>query len=49
MYTLIFSKIIHDDIDSCYRYITETLEVPKAVENLIKELIDKLEYIGLVQ
>jgi mRNA-degrading endonuclease RelE of RelBE toxin-antitoxin system len=45
MYILVFSKIIHEDIDSSYIYIKETLEAPQAAENLIKELIEKLSYI----
>jgi plasmid stabilization system protein ParE len=46
MYTLVFSKIIHEDIDSSYNYIKETLEAPQAAENLIKEIIEKLNYIN---
>ena len=45
MWTLVFSKIIRDDIDICYNYIKETLEAPQAAENLIEELIKKLDYI----
>jgi plasmid stabilization system protein ParE len=45
MYTLVFSKIIHEDIDSSYTYIKKTLEAPWAAENLIKEIIEKLNYI----
>ena len=45
MYKLLFSKIINDDIDSCYNYIKDTLEAPIAAENLMKELNDKLDYI----
>jgi len=45
MYTLVFSKIIDDDIDSSYNYIKDTLEAPVAAENLMKELYDKLNYI----
>jgi plasmid stabilization system protein ParE len=45
MYTLAFSKIINDDVYQSYTYIKETLEVSKAAEDLIEELIDKLNYI----
>jgi plasmid stabilization system protein ParE len=45
MYTLVFSRIIHEDIDSSYIYIKETLKAPGAAENLIKEIIEKLNYI----
>jgi plasmid stabilization system protein ParE len=45
MYALIFSKIINDDVYQSYTYIKETLEASKAAEDLIEELIDKLNYI----
>ena len=45
MYSLNFSKIIYKDIDSSYKYIAETLEAPKAAENLVEEIIQKLNYI----
>jgi toxin ParE1/3/4 len=45
MYLLNFTKIIHEDIDSSYKYIAEKLEAPRAAENLIKEIIEKLNYI----
>jgi toxin ParE1/3/4 len=45
MYTLLFPKIIHDDVDSCYNYIKEKLEAPKAAEDMIRELIKKMNYI----
>jgi len=45
MYNLVFSKIIDEDIDLCYNYIKETLEAPKAAEDLMKELYKKLDYI----
>jgi mRNA-degrading endonuclease RelE of RelBE toxin-antitoxin system len=45
MYTLLFSKIIHEDVDSCYNYVKETLEAPRAAEDMIGELIKKLDYI----
>jgi len=32
-YNLAFSKIIDEDIDSCYNYINDKLEAPMAAEN----------------
>jgi len=45
MYDLIFSKIIDFDIDQSYKYIKETLEAPKAAENLFNELYVKINSI----
>jgi plasmid stabilization system protein ParE len=45
MYLLNFAKIIHEDIDSSYKYMAEKLGVLKAAENLIEEIIEKLNYI----
>ena len=45
MYVLNFSKIIHEDVNSCYTYIKETLEAPGAAEKLIETLIGKLNYL----
>ena len=45
MYNLSFSKIIDEDIDSCYNYIKDKLDAPMAAENLMKELYEKLNYI----
>lgn len=45
MYALIYTKIIEEDIDSSYTYIKEKLEAPQADENLIKEIIEKINYI----
>jgi plasmid stabilization system protein ParE len=45
MYLLNFTKIIHEDIDSSYKYIVEKLGAPRAAENLIEEIIEKLNYI----
>jgi len=45
MYELVFSKIIDEEIDSCYDYIKDILEAPMAAKNLIKELYEKLNYI----
>jgi toxin ParE1/3/4 len=40
MYNFYYSKVIDDDIDSCYFYIKEKLEAPKAAENLMKEFYE---------
>jgi plasmid stabilization system protein ParE len=45
MYLLAFPKQIDIDFDSCYEYITEKLEAPRAAENLFDEIIIKLDYI----
>ena len=45
VYNLAFSKIIDEDIDSCYNYINDKLEAPMAAENLMKELYEKLNHI----
>jgi len=45
MYELIFSKIIEENIDSCYNYIKENLEAPVATEKLMNELYEKINYI----
>jgi addiction module RelE/StbE family toxin len=45
MFNLSFSKILDEDIDSCYNYIKDKLEAPKAAENLMKELYEKLNHI----
>ena len=45
MYELVFSKIIEEDIDSCYSYIKDNLEAPMAAEKLMEELYVKLNYI----
>jgi len=45
MYNLSFSKIIDEDIDSCYNYIKDKLDAPMAAENLMKELYEKLNHI----
>jgi plasmid stabilization system protein ParE len=45
MYSLAYSKIIRNDIKSSYIYIKEKLESPMAAENLIIELINKLNYL----
>jgi len=45
MNQLVFSKIIDEDIDSCYNYIKDVLEAPMAAENLMEELYEKLNHI----
>jgi septation ring formation regulator EzrA len=45
VFNLVFSKIIDEDIDSCYNYINDKLEAPMAAENLMKELYEKLNQI----
>ena len=43
MFNLTFSKILDDDIDSCYFYIKDNLQAPMAAENLMKELYVKID------
>ena len=45
MYTLVFSKVIRDDINSCYNYIKDTLEAPEAANKMIEELMEKIAYL----
>ncbi len=45
MYTLISSKLFEADIDSAYNYIKDSLEAPRAAENLMKEMKQKLTYL----
>ena len=45
MYRLRFSKLFKRDIDSSYNYIKNKLEAPMAADNLIKEIIKKLDKI----
>jgi plasmid stabilization system protein ParE len=45
MYLLNFTEIIHEDIDSSYKYIAEKLDAPGVAEKLIEEIIEKLNYI----
>ena len=42
MYNLKFTKIADLDIDQSYTYIKDTLEAPKAAENLFSELYEKI-------
>ena len=43
MFSFTFSKIIDNDIDSCYFYIKDNLQAPMAAENLMKELYVKID------
>jgi len=45
MYKLKFSKLFKEDVDSSYSYIKNKLEAPKAAENLINEMLEKLNKI----
>jgi plasmid stabilization system protein ParE len=45
MYSLNFTEIVQEDIDASYKYIAEKLGAPGAAENLIEEIIEKLNYI----
>jgi plasmid stabilization system protein ParE len=45
VYRLRFSKLYRGDVDSSYNYIRNTLEAPRAADNLIKEILVKLKKI----
>ena len=45
MYRLRFSKLYESDVDSCYNYIKNHLEAPVAADNLIMEMLEKLNRI----
>jgi addiction module RelE/StbE family toxin len=45
VYRLRFSKLFKRDIDSSYNYIKNKLEAPMAADNLIKEIIKKIDKI----
>ena len=45
MYKLVFSKLYKRDVDSSYNYIKENLEAPMAANNLIMEILEKLNKI----
>jgi plasmid stabilization system protein ParE len=45
MYRLRFSKLYKEDVDSSYNYIKNKLEAPMAADNLIKEILEKLNKI----
>ena len=46
MYLLKISKLYDIDVDSCYDYINENLKNPNAANNLIMEIINKLNIIS---
>jgi len=45
VYRLRFSKLYESDVDSCYNYIRNRLEAPMAADNLIAEILEKLNRI----
>jgi len=45
MYKLRFSTLFNSDVDSSYNYIKIKLEAPMAADNLIREIIEKLDKI----
>jgi len=45
VYRLIFSKIFKSDVDSSYNYIKNKLEAPMAADNLIREIMERLNRI----
>jgi plasmid stabilization system protein ParE len=45
VYKLRFSKLFKMDIDSSYNYIKNKLEAPMAADNLIREIMEKLNKI----
>ena len=45
MYRLRFSKLFIKDVDASYNYIKDTLKAPMAANNLIKEILEKLNNI----
>ena len=46
MYRLKISKLYDLDVDSCYDYINDNLKNPKAANNLITEIMNKLNIIS---
>ena len=46
LYRLKISKLYDTDVDSCYNYINDNLKNPKAANNLITEIINKLNIIS---
>jgi plasmid stabilization system protein ParE len=42
VYRLRFSILYDEDVDSSYNYIKDKLEAPMAADNLIKEILEKL-------
>ena len=45
MHRLRFSKLYKEDVDSSYNYIKDKLEAPMAADNLITEILEKLNKI----
>ena len=45
MYKLRFSKLFREDVESSYNYIKNKLEAPMAADNLIIEILEKLNTI----
>jgi toxin ParE1/3/4 len=45
MYKLRFSKLYNEDINLSYNYIRNKLEAPMAADNLIREILEKLNKI----
>jgi len=45
VYRLRFSKLYKEDVDSSYNYIKDKLEAPMAADNLIIEILEKLNKI----
>jgi plasmid stabilization system protein ParE len=45
VFRLKFSKIYRRDVDSSYRYIKNKLEAPIAANNLVREILEKLNRI----
>jgi len=45
MYKLQFSKLYREDVDSSYNYIKNKLEAPMAANNLVIEILEKLNKI----
>ena len=45
MFKLKFSKLYDRDVDTCYNYIKDKLEAPMAADNLIIEILEKLNRI----
>ena len=45
MYSIRFSKLYDNDVDTSYNYIKDNLQAPKAANNLIIEILEKLNKI----
>jgi toxin ParE1/3/4 len=46
VYKLKISKFYDEDVDSCYDYINDTLQNPKAADDLILNVMEKLNKIS---